>query len=687
MKQVFFDLEDFKKGFYALDDTTKAPFGALRVMKNAQVTNKGGLAPRPGVTLLGTHNESNKKIRGFYAYSKSFGAQKYLVKAYDDELEAISNNHLSLGWFRVKDSFTADQEFGFSTSLVNTDNQDYMIGCNRYEPYFRWTGAITQLNGALAGGESSVTVDSTITPEIFDSKTATSNSATTLDISGTPWAADQWINFYVLITSGVHTGKIRKITDNTSSQITFDTLTTGPGNCTFEIRQAMFPATGTIIYNGTEIAYTAIPTSTTFTVSSAHAGPDNAIVVTAITSYPANPRGNRFTNYLNRMIVGKVRSAMARDSGGALSGFSSGGSIFVSKVNNPFDFTFQAARVAGEGDIISMPYGGDEVTDVQNQEDSAYSFKPEYIEQLQYSQDSSDLAQRVPLKPGIGSIGKTTKGSDDIYFITKDKRFTSIGRVKTKDLKPETENIGNPIQEFLNQCNMDDVGRGKEIENKIYIPVKSNSQVANNDIVFIYNKNHNGYFEGIWDLPMYGIEEMDGKHYFAESNGADVYEMFNGQHADIVGDNRYPIVSEVATHFFNLTASKSNLQAISGLFLEGYIRPASTVTYRVWKDFETEPFLTFQFTTDNEGLLDGNNSFAFLGGKPLGIDPLGTTFSDILADGRRHFSFKVFFPYQYGNYFSIGQLSDGVDIDYETTRFALAIKEDPATKAGRIKII
>lgn len=693
MKEVIVDLEEFKRGFYALDDTTKAPFGALRTMRNAQVTNKGGLAPRPGTLLIGTENTTVAVNRGFTSYKKSFGADQFLVKSYDDELEAYSMNHPTLGWFRVKNGLTVPTatnkcEFGFATSLVNTDNQDYLVASNRYDPYMRWTGAVTQLNGALAGGEAALTVDSTLTPDVFESQTASASAATTLDIATALWASSQWIGFYVYITSGVHSGKVRLITANTTTQITFDTLGSDPVSPTFEIRQLLFPASGTVIYGGTTLAYSAVPTSTTLTVVSAHAAADNSIVTLTPTVYPANPRGNRLTNYLNRIVVGNVRSAMARNAGGALAGFSSGGSFFVSKVNTPFDFGFSAARVAGEGDIISTPYGGGEGTDVAHQEDGAYLFKEEYIEQLQYSQDTADLAIRTPLKAGVGSVGKTIKGSDDVYFVTKDKRFTSLGRVKTKDIKPETENIGNSVQNYLKQCGTDDVGRGAEIENKVYIPLKSSSAASYNDVLLIYNKNNKGYFEGIWDIPVFGIAEMGSDWFYAASNSPNVYQMFTDAHADVVGDERFPILSEVATHFMNFTSSKSNLQAMSSIFVEGYIRGGTEVTFNLWRDFSNTPFLTFTFATDTDtGLLDGESSSAFLGSSPLGIDPLGAVFSDVLEDGRRHFSFRVYFPYQYGNYFSIGHSSFGTDYDYEITRYGLGIKEDPAVKAARIKTV
>lgn len=681
-KEIIIDIEKFKKqGFYALEDTTKAPLGSLRIMRNAQVTDRGGLGPRPGTQILGSHNSSSSVIRGFYNFRKSFDSDEFLIKAYDDEIEVYSKNHGS-DWWRLKSGFTADKEFGFVTSLVNTDNEDYVIYCNRYEPYSRWQGSVTMLNGALVGGETAVIVDSLLTEETFESQTATSSSATTLDVSSAPWAASQWVNMYVYIPS---TGKIRKITANTTSQITFDTLGGDPGSVAFQIRKLAFPATGTIIYGGTTIAYTAPDVYNRFPVSSAHAAADNTVVALVPTEYAGNPRGNRFTNYLARIVVGNVRSALARDTGGALQGYSSAGSAFISKINTPTDFSFSATRVAGEGDILSMPYGGGDITDVQHQEDSAYVFKKNYIESVSYSQDANDLAVRAPLKAGIGSVGKTIKASDDIYFITGDKQFTSIGRVKTKDIKPETMNLGNKIKRFLDTCDFGTIGRGKEINSKIYIPLKSSSSESQNNQLLVYNKT-NDSFEGIWDLPAFGIEEFDSKYYYAESNGANVHQMFIGN-ADVVGTDRFPIYSQVATHFMNLTASKSNQQAMNCLTVEGYVRGGSEITFEAWKDFSLVPFLSFNFATDDEGLLDGEIISASLGGAPLAVDSISARFSDPDLDGRRHFFFIVYFPFQYGNFFSVGHTSNGADFDYEVTRYGLGIKEDVSVDTGRIKNI
>jgi len=684
-KDAYVDFENFKLGLYALEDTTKAPFGTARILKNARVTDRGGIGPRPGTTLLGTKNTNGNPINGLYNFRKSYDADEFLVKTYDDEMEIYSKNHSTPGWSRLKNGFTANKEFGFVSSLVNTDNEDYLIFCNRFEDYQRWNGAVTLLNGTLSGGETALTVDSTLTDEIFHSDTATSASATTVDVAGTPWADDQWINLYIYITSGVHSGKIRKITDNDNNTLTFDTLGTTPGTATFEIRKLAFAAeTGTVIYNGTTIAYTDIPTATTLTVASAHAGSDNDLLAEVPVEYPANPKGNRFTNYLNRIIVGNVRSAMARGSGGALQGYSSAGSYFVSKLADPTSFDFSATRVAGEGDIVSTPYGGGDITDVVHQEDTAYILKKLYIESVKYSQDSNDLAVRVPLKAEIGSIGRVIKGSDDVYFVTEDNKFTSIGRVATKDITPQTKDIGFKIKRKLDDYVF---GKGKGIEDdeKIFIPTRSSSNVTKNDILIVYNKTYDS-FEGIWDISANHLERFNNKLYYGESTGANIHELLTSSFADVEGDDRFPINMEFATHFMNLASSKGNQQALNSLYFEGYIKGNSKITFKAWKDLNTQAFLEFDFEGTESGLLDGQELSASLGLESLGLQPLGSI-SEADEEGRRHFYFRVYFPFQYGNSFSVGFESSGADFDYEVTRFGLGLKESISTNTTRIKSV
>lgn len=676
----FIDVKTLDAGLHLLKDTTSAPIGSFRILRNCRVTDRGGISPRLGTLLLGA-SESGGAAMSIFNFRKSYDQDEFLVKTFDDKVKVYSRNQAAAGWFTLKSGFTSGKEFGFASSLVNRDLEDYMAFCNRYEPYQRWQGSVTVLNGALVGGETTIPVESTLTEEVFESKSSSASSATTLDVTGSPWAASQWVGMYVRITSGIHNGKIRLISASTTGQITFDTLGSDPVNPTFEIRKIAFPATGTIIINGTTVAYSAIPTDSSFTTSAfGGTAADGAALALVPTEYPAAPRGNRLANYLSRMIVGNVRSALARNSGGVLSGFASAGSYFVSKLLDAFDFGFSGTRVAGEGDIISTPYGGGDITDVVTQEDTAYALKPRYIESVQYSQDANDLANRVPLKSGVGSVGRVIKGSDDVYFVTVDKRFTSLGRVQSKDITPQTENISLPIKRLMDSLSFE-VGRGIEDEDRIYLPA-STAESETNDILLVWNKK-GMRCEGYYEIGTNGLEQFDGGLYYASSSSPDVFLMNEG-HADVQGDTRLPISFEAASNFMNFTASHAHTQAVNCVYFEGYITPGSEVTFEMWRDLQSGSFLSFTFDGTEDQFLDGATLDGFLGDQPLGLKPIGSL-SAADEDGRVHFQFRVYFPFQYGDHISVGWRGEFADGDVEILRFGLGLKETPTLRASRVK--
>lgn len=743
MKVLTLQQENFKRGLQLLLDDTKADFGSARKMLNVSISDRGGIQTRPGTELLGTINTSSLPIRGVFNFKKSQGSAEYPIKVYDTFVEYY---HATAGWSKLKTGFTSNQEFGFVSSLVNSDNDDFVYFCNRMEEYQRWRGAVTLLNGALVGAETSVVVDSTLKDNVYYSGTATSNSATTVTVSTANWAVDMWKNFVVHI---IGTTKIRRITGNTTSVITFDTLGGGPGNVAFEIRQLAFPlynigvvatngsttltGTGTnflavyhagdsiyvdgetirtiaavasntsltvtsafsttasslkhrnkrqIIYNSTVIEYTDIDLSTTFTVGSAHAASDNSAVTLVPDIFVDAPRGNRLEAIQGRVFVGNVRSAVSRDSAGALQGSDQAGSVFVSKLLDPSTFTFAATRVAGDGDIINMPYGGGEVTDIKGQENVAYCYKKGYIEAVKYTQDGTDVATRDPLKTGVGSVGKVIKGADDQYFMTIDKQYTSLGRVKSVDLTPQTQNIGLPIKRLLDSYDHTDFN-GYEFNNRIFSCHRTSSDETYNNVILVYNKQTKS-FEGIWALPAGYFFEYLEDFYYAESSGANVWKMLTGKSDKQSSSIKYSITSDWRSNFFNVLPIKGNTQAVCAVALEGYIKANTTFTFSLYKDFSDTAVLSFTFGGTEDTFLVGDDFTRFLGSNPLGLQPLGTVDAPG-SDGRRRFQFIVYFPFIYGQTLSTGISSDGLEQDWEIIRIGLGLKEDISTKIINIK--
>ena len=97
------------------------------------------------------------------------------------------------------------------------------------------------------------------------------------------------------------------------------------------------------------------------------------------------------------------------------------------------------------------------------------------------------------------------------------------------------------------------------------------------------------------------------------------------------------------------------------------------------------PFVTFNISLDDENVLDGTATNIYLGDLPLGLNNLSIDLADIDVDGRRHFRATAYFPWQYGNYFSVGIGSSGVDQDHETSSFSLMLNEEMSTNQNRIK--
>lgn len=669
-KTNFIEIGDFSPALYQLQDETKAPLGSARRMVNALISDRKGVTKRPGTSVLGTFNTGQKGCKSLYTYVKAFGSAEIPVKNYDDEVEYL--HPTTLDWARLENGFTVDSEFGFKEHVVNTDNESYLYMGNRYEEYRRWPGSTAVLAVTLAGGETTITVDTLLKSQVLDSKTASASSATTLDVTGTPWAASQHVNFYVYITSGVHAGKIRKITASTTSQITFDTLGSDPGSCDFEIRIPAFPVSGTLMINGTTVVYTAIPEYNKFTVASAPAAAIDSPVTVLPTKYPAAPKGNRLEVNLTRMYVGNVRSGLSRDSSGNLQGSQNSSSYYVAKLLNAADFAFSPTRVAGEGDIVSVAYGKGDITDIINQEGKVYVFKKNYIEAAAYSQDENDLIIRDPLKPGYGSVGRVIRGKDDVFFVTEQNEITSLGRVQQKDSTPQSINLGYNVKRLLDT--MDFTGTaGAEFKDRVLVVARANAADQNTNRILLFNKT-TGACEGVWLLSASAFSIYENQLHFAESSTPNVFKMFDGDN-DLRGDDKFGITTIFTSSWHNFTPINFNQQAIQGVALQGYIRTGTTIQINLYKDFSATPFATINFAGSETGLLSPENFSVFLGSDPLGVDPMGSI-TDPDADGKRHFNWIFYFPPQYGTHFSYEFVNSGKDQFMDITRIGLSVYED-----------
>lgn len=697
MKVLTISQENFKKGLQLLEDDSRADFGSARKMLNVIITDRGGIAPRPGTSIVGEYVESNDTLTGLYNFKKSKNNPDILMKAFANEMDFL---HPSLEeWATLKTGFTdksdvigfddKDNQFGFSYSLVNTDNDDFTYFCNRFEEYMRWRGAYSFTTATLVGGETAIPVDTTLMNSVYVDGLATASSPTTLTLANASWATDLWKNFYVYIPSS---GKVRQITGNTVDTLTFSTLTTNPGLVSFQIKQLKFPLTGTVIYNGTTIDYTTIDNSTQLPVVSAVAAPINTPIAIVPESFAAAPRGNRIDTLRGRVYVGRVRNGISLDSAGNTQGSAQAGSEFVSTLLDPTTFTFSDPRLAGEGDILNIPYGGGDIVDTAAFEDQMAIYKSDYIELVQYTEDINDTAIRTPLKPGIGSVARVIRGSDDHFFMTPDKRYTSLSRVRLKDVTPQTENLGLIIKRLLDEYNHTNFN-GIEFNNRLISVHRSSDNAENNDVMLVYNKKTKS-FEGIWSLPgnffekFKSVDSQAAELVYGESNGINVWKMFQTRKADVRDPlTVLPYTALWQSNFFNVLPIKSNIQGICAIAMEGYIRGNTIFTFKMYKDFEDSPSLSFTFGGTEEEFIQGSDVSSFFGAHPFATDSISGSLGDIEDDGRRRFSFIVYFPYMYAQYLSTAFSSSGADQDWEVLRIALGLKENMSTRTSNTKML
>lgn len=694
-------MSDLAKGFRLLEDGTKAPIGSARVMNNIMITDRGGLANRPGQVLLGANNSNGNPNTGFFIFKKADSGDTQIIgKCYDDEIEYFDPDETDgQTWNRLLNQFTAGKEFDFENHTLNTEFTDYLYGCNAVEPYFRWNGVILRANGAYAGGAGTLTVDSVFTDEVYFRLPYDWNGSavTVADIAGggvtinnlpaNLWADDQYNGFYVHILTGTYAGQIRLITDSAAvGTLTVSTFGGNEAGITFEIRRLALPAASGTLVSGTtggRLTYTAVPTSTTITISAGAAVADNAPVTDCPVAYFDAPRGNRLASLYSRMYMAGVFAGIGRNSAGNKVAAASAGSVFVAKVLQAHDWNYSSPRVAAEGNLIPTDSGG-VIKDIITTQEKVYFGKQNIIGAISHTQDSNDLAQKEFLKGGVGIANKFIPGKDDVYFFTQQNEFTSLGRVPGADSNEEVENIGLPIKRFLDTVDVSK-SAGIEWKNRLLVTLKGSEDDTYNNKTLIWNTQRKA-FEGLWDVGFFGFGESKGKVYGAESSSPNVYELFTG--VDIVkGTDKFPIYCEWKSNWFNILNSKFDDQEVDSFAVEGYIKGNTELNFNLFKDYSNDPFLDFAFAGTEEGLLDAQSATAYLGGGPLGLTPLGAIGDEVDDEGRRHFMFIVYFPQTQARALSIGFNSGQIGQSYEIIRFGLNISQSTEFNLSKIKAL
>lgn len=606
MKYIITD--DFSAGYLAKRDATQIPSGALIASsQNVRITDGDRVGCRPGSVIDGSSSTATTPIMSMHTFKKRDGTE-IPMRSYGTVLEY---RHPTLGtWQNLMTGLTSGLVFGYADHNINTEFIEKVYFCNAVDPYTRWTGAYTQLNGALAGGEATITVDSVLQDQVYYSGTASGGSTTTATISPGTWGTNLWNSFYIYVTSGANSGKISKISATTSTQITFTALGSAVGaGDTFEIRKVAYNDAShlKLRIGTTTVTYTGFGSATTFTgCSSTPVADDNAAVTQAPEESYIAPRGNILLVYNTRMFASGVKKNPQ--------------ATYYSKLLDANDFSFSATRVAGEGGIVDNPEGGGAVTGLGIQEDTIYMMKKDILKTLTFTQDGTDLPVISTLlqAPNVGPNYSLApfKIDNQVYYMTAEGAIKSATRVENLT-SVQAVQISDPIVSYMKTLGFD-TPAGIFFKQKAYIAVKSTNSTYN-DVVLVYN-----FQKSAWEAPIVGWNVncwtiYNNELYYGSSLNPETYKIDEDRFDD--NDNPYETVARFA---FNNVGEPAFPKQMSSIFLEGYISQNTTITITALYNYEgsQETRTTTLSGTDSDYIVSSGDSTGLglygLGGEPLG---------------------------------------------------------------------
>jgi hypothetical protein len=640
------------------------------VMENAILTERGGVAVRPGTELFGVADTTNGPVYSMHTAKLKNGTNIQL-RSSDTVLEFY--NPLTSAWETLKTGFTTSLVFGFQDHsrgkiAGSIDNNSYTYFCNAVEPYQRWRNeAYDATTAVLAGGEAYIPVNTIFTTTVFYSGTASATTTTTLSIASAEWFANQWnTSFYVYITSGAAAGETRVISATTTTQISFSSIGTLAGTPTFEIRMVKFPASGSVIVGGTIVAYTAFTSATRLTVASAPAKASGTSVALVPEEIKSAPRGNILATLFTQMFLsGNKRFPTT---------------LYRAKIDDATDFTFSATRVAGEGDVIDIPDAAPKINDVSVFEDKIIVGSESYVESVVFTQDANDLPNRTPLLRSslAGPSGRASRIGDDFLFTNKNGDITTFSRLVNKDVRASTQNVAWDIDRAIRNYDLSD-SRAFTSKNYTFVATKESEDSLTNDSVLVRD-NTRGRWVGKWNLPAQCFTEYNNEVYFGSSASREVYKMMTATTVQTKGTDLIGYTFRAATQWINKTSDKSHSEQFDTLKVGGFVKLNTPITFRLYYDFSLTASKEFTWDPqDNPTCILGLTEPQVLGVTYLGSTPLGVEGSeDIFGDfGEVPFLTYIKIDPKAHNYVKLEIETDGENQYVEVTELAANITELP----------
>jgi hypothetical protein len=128
---------------------------------NVDFDGQGSFQIRLGYELFGNRTNTAGNCLTAYAFRRPIIDDELALRQRGTTLEYYHSGTGNYETVPINGSLTPDLKLGYAAYTSSTDIVDYVYYCDGSIALQRWNGGHTLLNGALAGGETTVTVDST----------------------------------------------------------------------------------------------------------------------------------------------------------------------------------------------------------------------------------------------------------------------------------------------------------------------------------------------------------------------------------------------------------------------------------------------------------------------------------------------------------------------------------------------
>jgi hypothetical protein len=454
-------------------------------------------------------------------------------------------------------------------------------------------------------------------------------------------------------------GSVAEVSSNAATTLTKSGTTTWA--------QEGFSATGTVVINGTEYAYTGGSGTTQLTglvgLPAIDAGTPvfQAVATNAVSGFtdtntviPNDYKIDLVAVIDNQVFIGNLESR----------------NIFISKANSYTDYAKSSPRVTAEGEILIIDqtptgfavgeYGESQVMYVSTR-DFWYVilFEPSADQSVEKVQ-----VKRLKTQPMKGAVSQSAIGNvvNDIMFISGEPTFDTIGRVEnvtTVQTKPLSDRIKTDFDSYdLSNAHV------KFHRSSIYIALPGES------VLLIYNVER-GYWEPPQTLPVRRLAVIGGELYAHSNTVQESYKLNEGYN-----DNENPIDCRAIFSYRNF-GDRVKQKNFDEHYSEGYIAGNTTLTLTLLYDYggftSTQEF---DIEGSDSTILFQTNELAGLGQNPLGQQPIGSVVTEVPDMSK----FRIINTMVAQDFYEMTEMfsSNAADYRWEILAFGPAARESSA---------